>query len=319
VTVLSLDLESLPVVEARVDALSPGFSPRLAGEDEGNVRLLAEVDGPLPPLLVHRTTNRVIDGMHRLLVARLRGAETVNVRYYDGDAGSAFVLAVQANVAHGLPLSLSDRKAAAQRIVDAYPDWSDRRVADIAGLSDKTVAGIRRTQGRHPGEVAERREGNDGRRRPIDASSRRAEVTRILAESPDSSLRRVAERAGVSPETVRSIRARLAADREGTGRRSAAGTPTRGLDPQQSLQVLLRDPAFRSTDSGRTLLRVLSTLTLLGGDHTQLVHSVPAHDLDQFRRLALAHAEIWRSLAEQAAERESHTPEASRGEEAMSA
>jgi hypothetical protein len=35
----------------------------------------------LPPILVHRATNRIIDGMHRLEAAKLRGDETISVRF----------------------------------------------------------------------------------------------------------------------------------------------------------------------------------------------------------------------------------------------
>jgi hypothetical protein len=38
------------------------------------------------------------------------------------------------NAAHGLPLSLADRKAAARRILGSYSDWSDRSIAAIAGI-----------------------------------------------------------------------------------------------------------------------------------------------------------------------------------------
>jgi hypothetical protein len=81
--------------------------------------------------------------MHRLLAARRRGQETIAARYVDGDEASAFVLAVSANVAHGLPLPLRDRKVAAARILGSHAHWSNRRIALAAGLSDKTVAAIR--------------------------------------------------------------------------------------------------------------------------------------------------------------------------------
>jgi hypothetical protein len=45
-------------------------------------------------------------------------------------------------MAHGLPLTLADRLAAAARIVTACPYWSDRAVAAVAGLSPKTVTAV---------------------------------------------------------------------------------------------------------------------------------------------------------------------------------
>jgi DNA-binding CsgD family transcriptional regulator len=140
---LLADLDLLPVVEVPISWLLPGLSPRLAGEDERNVRLLTEVSAPLPPLLVHRSTHRVIDGMHRLLAARRRGEEKIAVRLYDCDDADLFVLAVDANVAHGLPLTLNDRAAAADRILETHPGWSDRRIAAKVGLPDRAVGSIR--------------------------------------------------------------------------------------------------------------------------------------------------------------------------------
>jgi ParB-like chromosome segregation protein Spo0J len=48
---------------------------------------------------------RVIDGIHRVEAAKLRGAKEIEARLFDGDESASYVLAVQANVTHGLPLS----------------------------------------------------------------------------------------------------------------------------------------------------------------------------------------------------------------------
>lgn len=49
------------------------------------------------------------------------------------------LVAVQANVAYGLPLTLADRTAAPARIVRAHAEWSDRMIAGFVGLAPKTV------------------------------------------------------------------------------------------------------------------------------------------------------------------------------------
>jgi ParB-like chromosome segregation protein Spo0J len=56
-----------------IESLAESGSPRLAGQNEEHARLLAESGLELPPIVVHRPTRRVIDGMHRLAAARLRG------------------------------------------------------------------------------------------------------------------------------------------------------------------------------------------------------------------------------------------------------
>jgi ParB-like chromosome segregation protein Spo0J len=193
--------------------LSPGsllssFSVRRQGVQKEHVRALAEAGEALPPVLVHRATMRIIDGTHRWHAARLRGEEEIRVRFFDGDEASAFVLAVRTNIAHGLQLSLADRKAAASKIVELYPDWSNRLVASVAGLSPTTVAGIR--AGRPPAaHHVSGRVGRDGRVRPLDISEGRRAAAKLIRDNPGASLRNIALQAGISPETARDVRARL--------------------------------------------------------------------------------------------------------------
>src|SRR5690348_9957549 len=94
-----------------IDSLSVGDSPRLAGEDVNHTRLLAGIQQKLPPIVVHSATMRVIDGMHRLSVARQRGDTMIEAEFFDGSESEAYVLAVRANIQHGLPLSFDDRLA----------------------------------------------------------------------------------------------------------------------------------------------------------------------------------------------------------------
>lgn len=132
-------------VPVAVDSILDADSPRLAGEDIEHIRILAETDTPLPPILVHRQTMRVIDGMHRLRAAVLCGTETIPVRFFEGGDDEAFVLAVKENISHGLPLTTADRAVAAERILRSHAHWSDRAIAAVAGISPKT-AGVIRTR-----------------------------------------------------------------------------------------------------------------------------------------------------------------------------
>ena len=72
-------LREEPVV-VPVELLRHADSPRLDGESPDHIRTLAESGSDLPPILVHRETMRVIDGMHRLRAAILNGQlETATV------------------------------------------------------------------------------------------------------------------------------------------------------------------------------------------------------------------------------------------------
>ncbi|WP_433578405.1 ParB/RepB/Spo0J family partition protein [Nocardia brasiliensis] len=214
------EIEQIPI-----DELSVLDSPRIGGEDSTHVRALAEVITALPPIVVHRQTMTVVDGAHRLRAAQRSGAEVIDAVYFDGDAREAFVIAVRMNSAHGLPLSLADRKAAATRILGDYPEWSNRRVADVVGLSDKTVGAIRRGADAEYPQQPDARMGRDGVMYPVEAGERRRRALEFLADKPEASAKEVALATGVSLTTAkkarRDVRENRAAGRAGTTR-----TPT---------------------------------------------------------------------------------------------
>ena len=204
------------VVAVPVLSLRPADSPRLNGEDKAHIARLAETEAPLPPILVDKRTMRVIDGMHRLMAASLQGRETIDVRFFDGSEADIFLRAVQENIAHGLPLSQADRRAAAERILMSHPQMSDRAISHTAGLAARTVAAIRAkmvivggngSHGRIPQSSA--RVGRDGRVRPLDSGVGRLRAAKLLEQEPTASLRDVARATGISPATVLDVRKRL--------------------------------------------------------------------------------------------------------------
>ncbi|MER5770775.1 ParB/RepB/Spo0J family partition protein [Streptomyces sp. NPDC001985] len=306
-----------PVVQVDVDALHSADSPRILGESTDHVEALATAHAELPPIIVHRPTNRVIDGMHRLKAARLRRQGTIGVRFFDGDAADAFVVAVSMNIAHGLPLSLADRKQAAERIMTSHPQWSDRMVAAVTGIAARTVAGMRK---RVPGVASadSARIGQDGRVRPVNRAVGRRLASALMTENPGLSLRQIAQAAGISPETARDVRNRLSRGEDPVpGERGAGGCggrPARAAAPaappepppvdramikDRALLVarLRADPSLRFSESGRTLLRLLNmhTLEAAGWDH--LVDHVPPHWGGVVAQLARDHAKIWAEFA----------------------
>lgn len=292
-----------------VNSLAEADSPRLRGVDPAHVAALTEVD-ELPPILVQRSTMRVIDGMHRLSAARSRSQEKVYVQFVDCGEVEAFLLAVAANIKHGLPLTLADRRAAAERIICLRPDASDRWVAEAAGLANKTVAAIRRAAGDSvPSPL--HRVGRDGRTRPLDASAGRRAASEILASNPDTPLHRVARDAGISVGTVRDVKEKI---RRGvdpvTPKRRArleqheatiARTPQPAyeVDFRPILQRLRQDPSVRYTESGRTLLRWLRPPRLTTrSDWEDIVDCIPAHCASDVIQAARSCALAWSALAE---------------------
>ncbi|MFC4855704.1 ParB/RepB/Spo0J family partition protein [Actinophytocola glycyrrhizae] len=273
-----------PVTTVAVSDVRGGHSPRQGGESLEHVQTLADTIGELPPIIVRRDDMRVVDGMHRLRAARLRGDERIAARYFEGGDEEAFVLAVRTNVTHGLPLSLTDRKAAAARIIASHTHWSDRMIATVAGLSAATVARIRRSR---PESAPEVRLGNDGKLRPVNGLERRRVARAILMTEPDLSLREVARRAGISPETARSVRRKLA----------EAG-PAPSPDPAALVMRLRSDPTLRFSETGRALLRLLEARSVSPEKWAAIAANVPPHWRDTVARMAIECSDAWRGFAE---------------------
>lgn len=288
------------VVHLPVAELVTEGSPRASGEDEEHVRALAAAEDELPPIIVHRATMRVIDGAHRVRAAKLRDEQYINARFFDGSGEDAFVIAVRANVGHGLPLSLKDRVTAAERIVTTHSQWSDRMIASAAGISARTVAEMRRRiTDDEPSGV---RIGQDGRTRPVDGARRRTLAQDLLTENPDLSLRQVARAAGISPETVRAVRNRLLYGRpqaptpEHRTPRPQPRPPV--VDQEAILRRLTADPALRQTESGRALLRILNAQAMTAEEWQRILDQVPAHCAALVEEVARDSARMWADLAE---------------------
>lgn len=280
--------------------LVPGESPRLEGQDHEHVARLTEVEGTLPPILVDRRTMQVIDGTHRLMAASLKGQSTIEVEFYDGDPADVFLRAVEANVTHGLPLSQADRRAATARIIRSHPHLSDRAIAEVAGLTAKTVAKIRRDSDT-TGTVVAARVGRDGRVRPLSSAEGRQRVAELIAERPHASLREVARTAGVSPTTASDVRKRLARGESPVPAPRAVARPEPRLEvapPLASLlQKLLRDPSLRHTENGRRLLRLLQISASGAKELPELGAAMPSHCTALVRQLAQQYAQVWAEFA----------------------
>lgn len=314
--------------------LEPADSPRLEGESVDHIKILSQSNTGFPPIIVQRSTMRVIDGMHRVSAARARGDSEIAAQFFEGDTANAFVLAVQANIAHGLPLSLGDRTKAAERIITSHPQWSDRVISSATGLSARSVSAVRR---RVSDVVAQPsvRIGRDGRVRPINASFGRRLIGELLRQRPDASLREIARAAGVAPSTVLKVRKRIEAEegrteteegrteteesrteteesRAGAPRPASrpspvpnpapAPTPAVGPDSEAALRKLRKDPSLRLNEAGRTLLHWLSARPHgEAGEHA--VSCIPDYQVETVMQLAMMNARAWQRFAEQLKER----------------
>ncbi|WP_086662182.1 ParB/RepB/Spo0J family partition protein [Lentzea kentuckyensis] len=288
-----------------IDALQPADSPRLGGCSEEFVRSLASSDVSLPAIVVHRPTMKVVDGMHRLRAAVLRGSRAVEVEYVGGPAEDVFALSVSANVS---TLSTADREAAVRRLLRSHPQWSDRAIAASTGLAAKSVGVLRRAVGGR----AEVRVGRDGKVRPLNSAAGRRLAGQMISERPEASLRDIARAAGVSPGTVRDVRRRLSAgldpvpERMRAAERAEVEVPVARTEvraPHTTLPILRRDPSLRFNEHGRHVLRWLEGHAVSPGEWAAVVSGVPSHCRELVADMARGCAEAWLEMAE-ALERE---------------
>lgn len=294
------------IVELAINVLLPANSPRLTQVDE-HIQVLSESDVDLPPILVHRDSLRVIDGMHRLRAAERRGQSTIQVRYFDGDERAAFVMSVRLNSTHGLPLTLADRKSAALRVMLYHPEWSDRAIAALVGLSDKTVGAIRRREADSLPQ-SDTRIGRDNESYPLSSMEGRLRASELFQQNPNATTREVAKLAEISATTAKDVRNRLlrgedpVPPKQRGHRVNPATRPTR-LDvalrraPVIELSQLRNDPSLRFSESGRTLLRWLAALGVSESEWTAIADSVPSHCAPAIAEMARRRAEDWRSFA----------------------
>ncbi|HEY7142677.1 MAG TPA: ParB/RepB/Spo0J family partition protein [Streptosporangiaceae bacterium] len=330
-------IEQLPEVSVPVSLLVPGFHLRQEGTDPAHVRLLADAAGSvrLPSILVQKTGSRIIDGLHRLEAAKLRGEWTISARIVDCTDSEALVIAIKSNTMHGLPLSRADRISGAKRMLAAHPDWSDRAVAGITGLSAKSIASLRSAAGDTP--FTGKRLGRDGKRHPVAPTGGRLRAAEYIRAHPDASLRQVARATDVSLGTVHSVREKLRRDAEfgpqAPGRPAgpgvvrppaAAGQPAKAPRPPAAPPVraihaplgagagsrapglalrmisakLASDPSLRYTEGGRAFLRWMAGHCLGHDEWREFIDAIPAHWLPEVSRIAAGMSEEWRQFAE---------------------
>lgn len=316
----------LDIQVVSIGALSLPRDPlRLAGEDSKHTAILAETDAPLPPILVHRQTMTIIDGMHRHKAAIIRGRQSIEVEFFDGSLEEAFLQAVKANTAHGLPLSMDDRRAAARKIITENPGFSDRYIAGCVGVSDKTIGVIRRSMDDPVRRGA--RVGVDGRVRPLSGAEGRERAADVIRRRPGVSIREIAEEAGVSIGTAHDVRTRMQHGEDpvnrssgsGPGRKAARSGPrtergesesgdwkllppsrqSQAIDELKLMESLLKDPALRQTENGRELLRFLQAQILASTRCLAFTGAVPSHRTGTVAQIARRFERLWGRFAQE--------------------
>jgi ParB-like nuclease domain len=307
-------IDQLPEVNVPVDVLLPGIYLREAGTSHTHVQLLADAAefSALPAILVQRHGYRVIDGMHRLEAAKIRGEKSIRARLVDCVDEEALFLAIRSNTLHGLPLSRADRISGAKRVLASHPDWSDRAVASVAGISAKTIA-VLRNRSSEVVRSFDKRLGRDGKRRPVTGTEGRKRVAEYIGSHPDAPLRQVARETDVSLGTVHNV---LELIRRGTDpvapQREAA--PVRrppadiastrdarhpyALNWPQVQAKIVNDPSLRYTEGGRAFLRWMALHATHAEQWREFIEAIPVHWASEISAIAENMSGEWRVFAD---------------------
>jgi ParB-like chromosome segregation protein Spo0J len=313
-------VEQLPEISVSVGSLVPGFHLRMTGTDAAHVRLLTDVAGSvkLPPILVQKRGLRIIDGMHRVEAAKLRGEWAISARLVDCSDEEALVLAVKSNTLHGLPLTRADRISSAKRILAAHPDWSDRKVAEIAGLSGSSIASLRNSPVGDT-QFHGKRLGRDGKHYPLAAAEGRRRAAEYIQAHPDASLRQIARETDVSVGTVHDVREKIrcgvdlraAESGRPEAQASVVSSPATSVRARASAGTiqqltwltvsgkLASDPALRYTEGGRAFLRWMAQHATRQDEWREFVDAIPERWLEEVCHTAATMSEEWRQFENQ--------------------
>jgi len=81
------------------------------------------------------------DGYHRVRAAELASRDKINVVVHDGTKRDAILFSFGANSKHGLRRTNEDKRRAVSRLLSdkEWSKWSNRRLAEIAGVDEKTI------------------------------------------------------------------------------------------------------------------------------------------------------------------------------------
>ena len=116
--------------------------------------------------------NWLADGFHRYHAHKRAKVTDIAATIHNGSKDDALVFALGANRANGLRRTNEDKRKCVTIALDRWPQWSDRRIAEICGVSPTTVSSVRPMVSNL--DTVTQRVGKDGVRQP--ATKPKAEI-----------------------------------------------------------------------------------------------------------------------------------------------
>jgi len=137
----------------------------------------AMTDGAkFPAMVVFADGTRYLlaDGFHRFMAAQRCGWKEIDADVRKGSKQDAIKYSLGANCVHGLRRTNADKRKCVEIALREFGQLTDRTIAQICGLSDKTIAGYRYliARPRCGNSAPETRTGQDGKEYPASKISR---------------------------------------------------------------------------------------------------------------------------------------------------
>jgi hypothetical protein len=90
-------------------------------------------------------SNWLADGFHRFHAHKRAKVKDIAATIHTGSVEDALVFALGANTKNGLRRTNEDKRKCVSIALQRWPEWSDRRIAELCGVNNSTVGRIRPT------------------------------------------------------------------------------------------------------------------------------------------------------------------------------
>jgi hypothetical protein len=157
-----------------------------------------------PPVVVFQQDHRyyIGDGWHRIHAVQKNGGTSVRAVVHPGGRAAALLFALGANSQHGLMRTSADKRHAAAVALREFQNRSDRELAKLCAVSDKTVASVRNCGNSAVATVTSRL-GADGKTRRLPYPTARSNQTPVDQVNPTAALPQI--EAAVPDDPVRAV------------------------------------------------------------------------------------------------------------------
>lgn len=125
------------------------IQPRADGTDKQLVSEFAEcmrAGDVFPPIVVYEDGDKLwlSEGFHRVAAADMAELDTIKAEVRPGNRKDALVNACgRSNAIHGSRETNADKRLRVTRLIDSFPKYTDKRIADLAGVNHHLVSEVR--------------------------------------------------------------------------------------------------------------------------------------------------------------------------------